>query len=66
MADHKKMYMILCHAVDAVIDPLEQIPLAMPQTAILRNALLEAENVYLNAEPEFSVVPLCGNIHTKK
>ena len=30
MADYQKMYALLCGAVDDVIDPLEQIPLAIP------------------------------------
>lgn len=35
MADYKKMYAILCTATDSVIEPLEQIPLALPQVQIL-------------------------------
>lgn len=29
MPDYKKMYAILCGAIDDVIDPLEEIPLAL-------------------------------------
>ena len=47
MPDYKKMYAILCGAVDDVIDPLEQIPLAVPYAGKLRRALLEAEEVYI-------------------
>ena len=36
MADYKKMYMILCGAVDEVIDPLEQIPMARASAQVLR------------------------------
>ena len=47
MADYRKMYCLLCRAIDAVIDPLEQIPAARPQAKALREALLEAEEFYL-------------------
>lgn len=47
MADYKKMYAVLCGAVDQVIEPLEQIPLAWPSAQILRNALLRAEDIYV-------------------
>lgn len=46
-ADYKKMYMLLCSAIDKVIDPLEQVPSARPQAQILRQALLEAEELYV-------------------
>ena len=49
MANYQKMYAILCGAVDEVIDPLEEIPLAVPSAAIFRRALLEAEEVYLRS-----------------
>ena len=45
--DYKKMYAILCGAIDDVIDPLEEIPLAIPSVKKLRNALEEAEEVYI-------------------
>lgn len=48
MADYKKMYTILCGAVDEVIEPLEQIPMAREPVQVLREALLQAENVYIN------------------
>ena len=47
MPDYRKMYAVLCGALDDVIDPLEQIPLACPSAAILRTALLHAEEIYL-------------------
>ena len=50
MADYKKMYCILCAAVDKTIDPLEKIPLAAPQVGVLKNALLEAEEIYIQTE----------------
>ena len=48
MADYKKMYTILCGAVDEVIDPLEQIPMARPSAVVLREALLQAERIYID------------------
>lgn len=47
MPDYKKMYAILCGAIDDVIDPLEEIPLAVPSAKKLRNALEEAEKLYI-------------------
>jgi len=29
MADYRKMYYVLCKAIDDVIDPLDRIPLAV-------------------------------------
>lgn len=49
MADYKKMYAVLCKAIDEVIDPLEKIPLAIPYVAILRHALLTTEDMYIDA-----------------
>ena len=48
MADYKKMYMVLCGAVDEVIDPLEQIPMARSSVQVLREALLRAERIYID------------------
>lgn len=50
MADYKRMYTSSCKAIDDVIDPLERIPLAYPWTLRLRNALLEAENIYIESD----------------
>ncbi len=47
MADYKKMYAVLCGAIDQVIEPLEQIPLAWPSAQVLRKALLRAEDIYV-------------------
>lgn len=49
MIDYKKMYAILCGAVDEVIEPLEQIPMARSAAGILREALLQAEDVYIDS-----------------
>ncbi|MGM9538139.1 MAG: hypothetical protein ACI3VN_07405 [Candidatus Onthomonas sp.] len=51
MADYKRMYAVLCGAVDDVIDPLERIPLARPSVCILRTALRKAEDIYINTTP---------------
>lgn len=48
MADYRKMYAILCGAVDDVIEPLEKIPLAHDAVQTLRRAMLEAEEVYVS------------------
>lgn len=47
MADYKKMYAILCKAIDDAIDPLEQIPSAIEIKVALQNALYEAEELYI-------------------
>ena len=51
MADYKKMYAILCGAVDDVIDTLEEIPLALSSARILRKALEQAEEIYIETTP---------------
>ena len=52
MADYRKMYTILCAAIDDVIDPLERIPLAHFEVEKLRAALLFAEEIYINSSPD--------------
>lgn len=51
MADYKKMYAVLCGAVDDVIDDLEKIPIARTTADILRKALLQAEEIYITTTP---------------
>ena len=51
MPDYKKMYAVLCKAVDNAIDPLEQIPSAKQIAKSLQDALLEAEEIYINTTP---------------
>ena len=51
MADYRKMYYVLCKAIDDVIDPLENIPLARPYVQKLQKALLEAEEIYITTTP---------------
>ena len=53
MANYRKMYAVLCAAIDEVIDPLEKIPLAAPQARKLRAAMQEAEDVYINTTAYF-------------
>lgn len=50
MEDYKKMYAVLCVAVDSVIDELDRIPLASHACHILKTALLEAEKIYIEAD----------------
>ena len=52
MADYRKMYAVLCAAIDDVIDPLERIPLAHFEVEKLRAALLSAEEVYIDSSPD--------------
>lgn len=51
MADYKKMYAILCKAIDDAIDPLEQILEAKQISKDLQDALLEAEEIYIDTSP---------------
>ena len=51
MADYRKMYYVLCKAIDEVIDPLDRIPLARPYAGQLQKALLEAEEIYIDTTP---------------
>ena len=51
MSDYKKMYAVLCGAIDDVIDPLEKIPLARDCVKKLKAALLEAEEIYIETSP---------------
>ena len=55
MADYKKMYAVLCGAVDDVIDTLEKIPLAFSSAKILRNALEQADEIYIETTPYIEV-----------
>lgn len=46
------MYSLLCRVVDSVIDPLERIPLAAPYADVLRGALEDAEELYVETSSE--------------
>ena len=52
MADYKKMYAILCGAIDTAIDRLEQIPQAFHEAEMLNEALLEAEELFISSADE--------------
>ena len=49
MPNYAKMYAVLCGAIDDVITPLEQIPLAIPAVKRLYRALEEAEELYISS-----------------
>ena len=49
MVDYKRMYHVLCKAADGVIEPLKRIPLAEKYADALENALLEAEEIYIES-----------------
>ena len=51
MPDYKKMYAVLCTAIDREIDTLKEIPLALVSAKRLENALLEAEEIYIETSP---------------
>ena len=52
MVDYQILYALLCGAVDDVIDAWEQIPVAMPYASVLRRALEDAEELYIEtADP---------------
>lgn len=50
MADYQKMYALLCGSIDDVIDGLEKIPLALPYANMLKKALLDAEEIYIQTD----------------
>ena len=50
--DYKKMYAVLCGAIDEVIEPLRAIPEAYPQMCSLQAALLEAEEIFISNDTE--------------
>ena len=52
MPDYKKMYAVLCTAIDREIDTLKEIPLALVSAKRLENALLEAEEIYLETSTD--------------
>ena len=47
MPDYREMYRTLLKAIDGVIEPLEEIPLARPSVSALKTAMLDAENIYI-------------------
>ena len=57
MADYQKMYAVLCGAIDQVIDPLSRIPSAAPHARALQDALLRAEQLYVDTTPYLTETP---------
>ena len=51
MPDYKKMYAVLCKAIDDAIEPLERIPAARQTSKLLQDALYEAEEIYIDTSP---------------
>ena len=51
MANYKKMYLVLCDAAELAITSLEHIPQARPAIRLLHNAMLQAENIYIDGTP---------------
>lgn len=51
MPDYKKMYAVLCAAIDGEINTLKEIPLTLGSASRLENALLEAEEIYIETSP---------------
>ena len=50
MDEYKKMYAVLCGAIDEVIEPLKAIPEAHREVQKLQNALLKAEEIFISGE----------------
>ena len=50
MDEYKKMYAVLCGAIDEVIEPLKAIPEAHREVQKLQNALLTAEEIFISGE----------------
>ena len=65
MADYRKMYYVICKAIDDVIDPLERIPLAFPYARQLKKALLETEEIYITTAPYAEETDAPGIIQIK-
>jgi len=52
MADYKRMYALLCRAVDDAIDALEIIPEAARVAEALQTVLYQAEEIYIENSDE--------------
>lgn len=51
MPDYKKMYAVLCGAIDKALETLDKIPMAAQISKSLQVALLEAEEIYIETTP---------------
>lgn len=47
MVNYKKMYAVLCSAIDHALEDLEKSSTAAGSVKILQDALLEAEEIYI-------------------
>lgn len=54
MADYKKMYCILCSAASEALDRLPDIMENMIGRKLLQDALLEAEEVYVGEQEDYT------------
>ena len=52
MADYKKMYCVVCSAADSVIDELDGMTETRHIADVLKAALLEAEEIYINTSAD--------------
>ena len=52
MPDYKRMYAILCAAASEALDLLPELPMNAEGRALLQNALLAAEEVYITEDGE--------------
>ena len=57
MANYKKMYAILCGAIDDTTDSLEQIPQAHYEVEKLKAVLLETEEMFINSADKEDLAP---------
>jgi len=62
LANYKKMYAILCGAIDDVLDDLNRIRDAQKSAGKLQKALLDAEEMYVEAE---EIIRNISNSETK-
>lgn len=52
MVDYEKMYAVMLSAASSAVDLLPVTPENMPALAVLRRAMLEAEELYISAEDD--------------
>ena len=54
MVDYRKLYSILCGAIDDSLDALEKIPQAREEAEKLKNVLLKTEEIYIRESEDDS------------
>ena len=52
MANYRKMYVVLCSAVDQAISDLQQYPFAYRSVQLLHQAMQQAEDIYIDSSTE--------------